>query len=40
MVGEIPADNYPNFFMFRRDYLVEAEKGSESPKKSIPQDSW
>ena len=26
MVGEIPADNYPNFFMFRRDYLVEAEK--------------
>ena len=25
MVGEIPADNYPNFFMFRRDYLVEAE---------------
>jgi putative ABC transport system permease protein len=26
LVGEIPADNYPNFFMFRRDYLVEAEK--------------
>ncbi len=26
MVGEIPASNYPNFFMFRRDYLVEAEK--------------
>jgi putative ABC transport system permease protein len=26
IVGEIPADNYPNFFMFRRDYLVEAEK--------------
>ena len=26
LVGEIPAYNYPNFFMFRRDYLVEAEK--------------
>ncbi len=26
MVGEIPASNYPNFFMFHRDYLVDAEK--------------
>src|SRR5215472_4900394 len=26
VVGELPARNYPNFFMFHRDYLVEAEK--------------
>jgi len=26
IVGEIPSRNYPNFFIFRRDYLVEAEK--------------
>lgn len=26
LVGEIPSNNYPNFFSFRRDYLVEAEK--------------
>lgn len=26
LVGEIPSNNYPNFFVFRRDYLVEAEK--------------
>ena len=33
MVGEIPADNYPNFFMFRRDYLVEAEKKIGIPEE-------
>lgn len=26
LLGELPARNYPNFFMFHRDYLVEAEK--------------
>ena len=26
IVGEVPSSNYPNFFMFHRDYLVEAEK--------------
>jgi putative ABC transport system permease protein len=26
LVGEIPSNNYPNFFMFHRDYLIEAEK--------------
>jgi putative ABC transport system permease protein len=26
LVGELPARNYPNFFMFHRDYLVEVEK--------------
>jgi putative ABC transport system permease protein len=26
VVGELPSRNYPNFFMFHRDYLVEAEK--------------
>ena len=26
LVGDLPARNYPNFFMFHRDYLVEAEK--------------
>jgi putative ABC transport system permease protein len=36
MVGEIPADNYPNFFMFRRDYLVEAEKKIGIPEEKHP----
>ena len=36
MVGEIPADNYPNFFMFRRDYLVEAEKRIGIPEEKHP----
>ena len=36
MVGEIPADNYPNFFMFRRDYLVEAEKAIGIPEEKHP----
>ena len=36
LLGELPARNYPNFFMFHRDYLVEAEKargisGDERP---------
>ena len=26
IIGQIPARNYPNFFIFRRDYLIEAEK--------------
>jgi putative ABC transport system permease protein len=26
LVGELPSRNYPNFFMFHRDYLVDAEK--------------
>ena len=26
VAGEIPSRNYPNFFMFHRDYLVDAEK--------------
>jgi putative ABC transport system permease protein len=36
IVGEIPADNYPNFFMFRRDYLVEAEKKIGIPEEKHP----
>jgi putative ABC transport system permease protein len=36
IVGEIPADNYPNFFMFRRDYLVEAEKAIGIPEAKHP----
>ena len=36
LVGEIPADNYPNFFMFRRDYLVEAEKKIGIPEEKHP----
>jgi putative ABC transport system permease protein len=36
MVGAIPADNYPNFFMFRRDYLVEAEKAIGIPEEKHP----
>jgi putative ABC transport system permease protein len=36
MVGEIPADNYPNFFMFRRDYLVDAEKAIGIPEEKHP----
>src|ERR1700722_7986270 len=36
LVGEIPADNYPNFFMFRRDYLVEAEKAIGIPEEKHP----
>ncbi|HZC45158.1 MAG TPA: ABC transporter permease, partial [Candidatus Acidoferrum sp.] len=36
MVGEIPADNYPNFFLFRRDYLVEAEKAIGIPEEKHP----
>src|ERR1019366_5502107 len=36
MVGEIPASNYPNFFMFRRDYLVEAEKAIGIPEEKHP----
>jgi len=36
IVGEIPADNYPNFFMFRRDYLVEAEKAIGIPEEKHP----
>jgi putative ABC transport system permease protein len=36
LVGEIPADNYPNFFMFRRDYLVDAEKAIGIPEEKHP----
>ena len=36
LAGEIPADNYPNFFMFRRDYLVEAEKAIGIPEEKHP----
>jgi putative ABC transport system permease protein len=36
IAGEIPADNYPNFFMFRRDYLVEAEKAIGIPEEKHP----
>jgi putative ABC transport system permease protein len=36
IVGELPADNYPNFFMFRRDYLVEAEKAIGIPEEKHP----
>jgi putative ABC transport system permease protein len=36
MVGEIPASNYPNFFMFRRDYLVESEKAIGIPEEKHP----
>ena len=36
LVGEIPASNYPNFFMFRRDYLVDAEKGIGIPEEKHP----
>ncbi len=36
MIGEIPADNYPNFFMFRRDYLVEEEKAIGIPEEKRP----
>ncbi|MGA9725405.1 MAG: FtsX-like permease family protein, partial [Candidatus Binatus sp.] len=31
-----PADNYPNFFMFRREYLVEAEKAIGIPEEKHP----
>ncbi|HEY6418695.1 MAG TPA: FtsX-like permease family protein [Candidatus Binataceae bacterium] len=36
LVGEIPSSNYPNFFMFRRDYLVEAEKAIGIPEEKHP----
>lgn len=36
LVGEIPSSNYPNFFMFRRDYLVEAEKAIGIPEQKHP----
>jgi ABC-type lipoprotein release transport system permease subunit len=36
LVGEIPASNYPNFFMFRRDYLVDAEKSIGVPEEKHP----
>jgi predicted lysophospholipase L1 biosynthesis ABC-type transport system permease subunit len=36
LVGEIPASNYPNFFMFRRDYLVDAEKAIGIPEEKHP----
>lgn len=36
LVGEIPSRNYPNFFMFRRDYLVEAEKAIGIPEEKHP----
>jgi len=36
MVGELPGDNYPNFFMLRRDYLVEAEKAIGIPEEKHP----
>ncbi len=36
LVGQIPSSNYPNFFMFRRDYLVEAEKAIGIPEEKHP----
>jgi putative ABC transport system permease protein len=36
LVGETPSNNYPNFFMFRRDYLVEAEKAIGIPEVKHP----
>ena len=36
LVGEIPSSNYPNFFMIRRDYLVEAEKAIGIPEEKHP----
>jgi putative ABC transport system permease protein len=36
LAGEIPSSNYPNFFMFRRDYLVEAEKTIGIPEEKHP----
>ncbi|HYL58586.1 MAG TPA: FtsX-like permease family protein [Candidatus Acidoferrales bacterium] len=36
LVGEIPSSNYPNFFMFRRDYLVDAEKAIGIPEEKHP----
>ena len=36
LVGELPARNYPNFFMFHRDYLVEAEKARGISKDERP----
>src|SRR5258708_11814465 len=35
-VGKIPAHNHPNLFMFRRDYLVEAEKRIGIPEEKHP----
>jgi len=36
LVGEIPSNNYPNFFMFHRDYLIEAEKAIGIPEEKHP----
>jgi putative ABC transport system permease protein len=36
LVGETPSNNYPNFFMFHRDYLVEAEKKIGIPEVKHP----
>src|SRR5262249_33455802 len=36
LVGETPSNNYPNFFMFRRDYLVESEKAIGIPEVKHP----
>jgi len=36
VVGELPARNYPNFFMFHRDYLVDAEKAIGIPEDKHP----
>ncbi|HKN01422.1 MAG TPA: ABC transporter permease [Candidatus Binataceae bacterium] len=36
IVSQIPSDNYPSFFMFHRDYLVEAEKAIGIPEEKHP----
>jgi putative ABC transport system permease protein len=36
LLGETPSNNYPNFFMFRRDYLVESEKAIGVPEIKHP----
>ncbi|MFZ0890110.1 MAG: FtsX-like permease family protein [Candidatus Binataceae bacterium] len=36
LVGAIPSGNYPNFFVFRRDYLVEAEEAIGIPEEKHP----
>jgi putative ABC transport system permease protein len=36
LAAETPSTNYPNFFIFRRDYLVEAEKAIGIPEEKHP----
>lgn len=36
LVGEVPSDYYPNFFVFHRDYLREAEKAIDISEAAHP----